>query len=475
MDLAGPRPGMAPPKIASIAVLPLANLSGNTNEDYFADGMTDELIATLGGISSLRITSRTSVQQYKKTDKTVPQIARELGVDAILEGTVMHADGRVRITAELVSAGDRELWSNNFESDERNVLLLQDEMAREIADDIKVELLPAERAHLAEAGAIDPEAHDDYLKALLYYYRETPGDLPKAIQHLRHALQLNPSYAEAYALLAACDYDSSQSRQGNIPNDLAAQEAKAAALKALSLNGKLAEPHVVLGAVAEGQEWDWAAAGSEFKRAIELDPNLVTARVGYAWHLAYTGHPNAALKESDRAAELDPASSYTVSHQALIPYFTRHDDRAIENARKGAEMFADDPSFYGILAAAYQAKGMYAEAVAAWQQELKLQGAKRATIAALGHAFEAGGIRAGWRWWIDRLRSKERAGEPSDAYHIAAYYSLLGEKEEAFQWLDTMYATRGQGLPLAHIDSRFDNLRSDPRFQKLMARLNFSP
>ena len=475
MRFTGLRPAMASPKIGSIAVLPLANVSGDPKEDYFADGMTDELIATLGEIHSLRIISRTSVQQFKRTDKTVPEIARELHVDAILEGTVMHAGGRVRITAELVSADDRQLWSDNFESEESNALLLQDEMAREIADSVKIQLQPGEQARLAGAGAgaIDPAAQDAYLEGLFYYYKETSGDLPTAIHYLERAVQLDPNYAEAYALLAACYYDNSQSRWGNVPNAVAAQQAKTTALKALALNGSLAEPHVVLGAVAEGQEWDWAAAGNEFRRAIELDPNLVTAHVGYAWHLAYVGHPNEAVHQVNRAAELDPVSSYALAHRAEILFRTRHYNQAIEQARKAIELFPEDPEFYSTLGLAYQQKGMYAEAMEAWQTELKLQGEKPVIVAALENSFKKGGIRGVWRWRLNRYGAKRWAGSQGYGYAMAAYYSLLGEKDRALDLLERLYAERGQDVALAKIDPCFDNLRSDPRFRALMARLNF--
>jgi len=473
MGSSGSRSDVTLPKIDSIAVIPLPNLSRDADQDYFADGMTDELITTLGKVQSLRVISRTSVQQYKKTTKTIPQIARELNVDAILEGTVLRSGGRVRITAELVNSADRQLWTDNFESDERDVLLLQDEIARAIADEISVQLQPKERARLAEAASIDPKAHEAYLEGLFFYYQESPQSSSESIRYAQRAIQLDPSYAEAYALLAASDYDSSQSRWGNLPNDVAAQRAKADALKALQLKDTLAEPHVVLGAVAEGHEWNWAVAESEFKRAIEFDPNLVTAHVGLAWHWTFMGRHDDAIQEINRAVEIDPVSDYALEHQLFIWLYNKQYDQVIEHAPRAQEMFPDDPALYSLPGDAYQAKGMYTEAVSAYQQELQREGENASVVAAIGKAFKAGGIRGVWRWQLRRRLSQFHAGKGPEPVDIASRYSLLGQKDEAIQWINREYALRGQGMLFVRISPDFNNLHSDPRYQELMKRMNF--
>jgi tetratricopeptide (TPR) repeat protein len=348
---------------------------------------------------------------------------------------------------------------------------LQDEVARAIADEIKINLQPGEKASLAEASSIDPEAHDDYLESLFYYYRESSQDLPKAIEYVQRAIQLKPDYAEAYALLAACYYDSSQSRWGDVPNAEAARKAKATAVKALELNNSLAEPHVALGAVAEGQDWDWAVAESEFKRAIELDPNLVQAHVGLAWHLTFMRRGDAAIEEVNRAVELDPVSAYALGHQLLILFYNGKYDQVLEKARKDLELFPDDAGTYAMQERAYEAKEMYADAVTSWQQELKLEGESPKVIAALADAYKSGGIKGVWRWELDRLLRPQN-GRQLDETTIAALYSALGEKDKSFEWLEKEYVGRGQGLLILRLDPRLNNLRSDPRFQNLLKRMN---
>ena len=461
--------------IKSIAVLPLENLSRDPDEDYFADGMTDELIATLARVQSLRVVSRTSVRQYKKTNKPSRQIGRELNVDAIVEGTVVHSGGRVRITAELVEAAtDRHLWADNFESDERDVLVLQSELARAIVDEIHGRLEPQEQARLASALPINPKAHQAYLEGRFFYYRETNVDLPKAIQYTQRAIQLAPNYAPAYALLAACFYDSSESRWGDVPNAEAAQKAAATALKGLELDPSLAEPHVVLAAVHEAQDWDWAGAEREFRRAIELDPSLVNAHVGLAWHLIFMKRDAEAIQEMTRAMELDPVSAYTLTHEIFILYLARHYDEAIEGAHRLLELHPDELDTkwtYGVLAGCFEAKAMRDEEVAALQKEMVLAG-RAEDARALGRAYKAGGITGVWRWQLEKAKKDAARGE-ADPTGLASLYSLLGEKAKAFEWLERAYPRRGQDLLFVRVDPVYDNLRSDPRYQDLMRRMNF--
>ncbi len=462
-----------PAKIESIAVLPLENLSRDPEQEYFADGMTEALIAELGQISALRVISRTSVMQYKGAKKPLPDIARELNVDALVEGSVLRSGERVRVTAQLIGAKpERHLWVETFDRDLGDVLALHSEVAQAIARRIEIAVTPDERSALDRARPVNPEAHDAYLKGRFFSYKETRQDLPKAIQYTQRAIQIDPNYAPAYAELALCYYNSSESRMGDLPNAEAAQKARSTALKALELDGSLALPHSVLGSVHDGYDWDWAGAEREFKRAIELDPNFVPARVGYAWHLTFMGRRDEAIQAVNRAVTLDPVSKYTLAHQNAILYFTQHYDQAIQQARRWLEVFPDSPETYYRLGRAFEAKGMYDEAIAAYQKEMTLRGDDAKDVAALGRAYKVGGMRGVWRWQLERLKEEaaRRKVNPDD---FAVLYSLLGEKDQAFEWLEKEYARGGQGMVFVKVSPRYDNLRSDPRFQDLLRRMNF--
>jgi len=481
MEFAGSRHSLPVPKIESIAVLPLENLSGDPEQEYFADGMTDELIATLAKVRSLRVTSRTSAMQYKKTNKSMPQIGRELNVDAVVEGTVLQSNGRVRITAQLVHAPtDRHLWAESYKSEMRDVLVLQGEVARAIADEIQGKLQPEERARFAAASPVNPEAYQAYLKGRLFYYKAyytlTAEPLLKAIHYTQQAIQIDPGYAPAYALLAACYYDSSQSRWGDVPDTEAAKKARATALKALELDNSLADAHVVLGSIHDGVDWDWAGAEREFRRAIELDPNLVSGHVGLAYHLVFVGRSDEAIREINRAVELDPLSWYTFFSQNVILFLTRHYEQAIEQARNWLEIYPDSYLAYLCLARAFEAKGMYDEGVAARQKWMALAGEPADIVAGLGRAYKFSGIRGVWRYELERLTKKAPRGDLYGDYS-PRFNSLLGNKDKAIESIEKIYADPASremmfGFPM---DPRYDNLRSDPRFQDILRRMNIPP
>ena len=295
------------PKIESIAVLPLENLSGDKEQEYFADGMTEALITDLGKIGALRVISRTSVMQYKGTKKPLPQIARELNVDAIVEGTVQRSDNRVRITANLLHAPtDRHLWAETYERDLRDVLALQDEVARAIASEIQIKVTPNEQVRLASARPLNPEAYRLYLQGRYYFSKRTLPAFDKSVQLFQQVLEKEPSSALAYAGLAE-SYGITPFYGGALPK-VAFPKAKAAALKALELDGSLAEAHASLAFVLLYWDWDWLAAERELKRAIELNPSYVTAHHWYAEYLGAMGRHDQAIAEIKRAQELDPLS-----------------------------------------------------------------------------------------------------------------------------------------------------------------------
>jgi eukaryotic-like serine/threonine-protein kinase len=469
-------PGAHSTSIQSIAVLPIENLSRDPEQEYFADGMTDALITDLGNIGALRVISRQSMMQYKGSKKPLPEIAHELNVDALLEGAVVHSGNRVRITAQLIqSRPERQLWAKSYDGNLQEVLVLQGDVARAIADEIKVKVEPQEQARLANALPINPEAHDAYLEGLFFYYKETRQDLLKAIQYTQRAIEIDPNYAMAYALLAACFFDSGESRWGDLPNAEAAQKAVATAQKALELDNSLAEPHVVLGSVRTGHDWDWVGAEREFKRAIDLNPNLVQGHVGFAWLLVFMKRDAEAIQEVDRAVKIDPVSRYTLTHQGYILYLTRNYDQAIEQSQRRLEISPETPGPYHRIAMCFQAKGMYDEEVTALQKWMTLKGTKAADVAALGHAYKVAGIRGVWLWQLERVKEEAARSSKVDQTDLPSLYSLLGEKDKAFECLEREYPRRGQGMLFVAVDPVYDNLRSDPRYRDLMRRMNIPP
>ena len=460
------------PKIESLAVLPMANLSGDPQQEYFADGMTEALIAELGQIGSLRVISRTSVMQYKGAKKPLPQIARELNVDAVIEGSVLRVGDRVRITAQLIGVGpERHLWVRNYERDLRDVLNLQGEIAHTIADEVKANVTPDVQARLASARPVNPKAHEAYLRGKFFLNRFTEEDIQKATEYAQQAVQIDPDYAPAYGLLAESYWMSSQNAGGHLPDAEAAAKTKAAAMKALAIDDTLAEPHIALGEVLNFHEWDWAGSERELKRAIELNPNSALAHTEYAWCLLDIGRQDESIREAKRAVELDPFSELAIFALTSMYYYGRQYDQALEHSRKWLEMFPNSLAAYGKLTRILEANGMYDQEVAAWQKTMTLSGEKPEDVAALGRAYKGGGIRGAWRWDLERL--KRLAQEGRFGTGIAIRYAYLSEKDKALDWLEKGYEEHAPEMALIKMEPRLGSLRSDPRFQDLLRRMNF--
>ncbi len=460
------------PKIESIAVLPLENLSGDPEQDYFSDGMTDELITELGQISSLRVISRTSVMRYKGTRKPLPEIARELNVDAIVEGTVRRSADRVRITANLLHAPtDRHLWAESYERDLRDVLKLQSQLARDIAQQIRAKLTPHEETRLTRDRPVNSEAYRLYLQGRYYFFKRTLPAIEKSIQLFQQALEKDPNSALVYAGLSE-SYGILPSYGGALPKD-AFPKAEAAALKAVELDDSLAEAHAAQGLVLLYYDWEWAAAERELKRAIELKPNYVVAHHWYAEYLTAMGRHEQAFAEIRRAQELDPASPFLRTIGCHVYNWARRYDQAIEQCRKALEL---DPNFslaHGILAWSYFGKGMYEEAMAEFEEGGRLSGSDPALqlaqlYAAMGRRREALKI-------VKRVMGQQKPEEISPA-RLASIYAYFGEKQRALDFLEKAYEQRESILVfLKSFGPEFDGLRSDPRFQDLMRRMNFPP
>ena len=457
---------MAP--IKSLAVLPLDNISGDPEQEYFPDGMTDALIAELGQIGALRVISRQSVMRYKGSDKPLPEIARELNVDAVVEGSVLRSGERVRVTAQLIGATpERHLWAETFDRDLGDVLALHSEVAQAIARKIEIAVTPQEQTRLASARPVNPEAHEAYLKGRYFLRR---GDWQRAIEFAQQAIEIDPGYAPGYELLAFSYYESGWA--GVNPWREATRKARAAARKALEIDDTLAQAHSMLAVAQYIHDWDWAGAEREFKRAIELNPNLAEAHGRYALYLMTVGRPDEAFRMANRALELDPMSPIMNQWLTILYRNARQYDQAIENGRKVIEILPNSPDMYLELSRNYEAKGMYDEAIAARQKSMTLQGESPEDVAALGHAYEVGGIRGAWRWQLERL--KERSTR-EDIFPVAfaRAYALLGENDQAFEWLEKGYEQHYPLMAYVKGDPGFDNLRSDPRYQDLLRRMNF--
>ncbi len=463
--------GRAAPKIESLAVLPLENLSHDPEQEYFADGMTGALIAELSKIRALKVISRTSVMQYKGAKKPLPQIARELNVDGVIEGTVQREGDQVRISVQLIHGPtDKHLWEDSYQREMRGILALQGEVARDIAQEIRVQLTPQEQVRLASTRSINPEAYDAYLKGWYYIIqfaneqREEP--IRKSIEYYEEAIRLDPGFAPAYADLSIA-YRILASDFGGREVD---PKAKAAALKALELDDNLGRAHMAVGSI-KLREWDWPSAEREFKRAIELDPSYPWAHTWYAFYLMIAENYERALAEHRRAEELDPL---VLAHKANIAWVydcARQYDQAIEQHRKTLALNPNAAWLHDRLGGAYVGKGMYEEALDEFQKGVKLSGGDPRYRASPAWAYAMAGKRAEALKILDEFKepSKRKFLKPFDR---ASIYAALGEKEQAFIWLEKTYEERSEALPFIHCDSEFDKLRGDPRFQDLLRRMN---
>jgi TolB-like protein/DNA-binding winged helix-turn-helix (wHTH) protein/Tfp pilus assembly protein PilF len=461
--------GHAPTAIRSLAVLPLENLSGESSQNYFSDGMTDELITDLAQISALRVISRTSVMVYKGARKPLPQIARELHVDAVVEGTVLRAGDQVRITAQLIDAStDKHLWSHSYEGELRDTLALQDRVARAIAEEIKISLTPREQAALKSATVVNPQAYESYLKGRYFWSKRTAEGLKVALAYFNQAIEEDPNYAQAYSGLADTYALLGDWQYAAMTPKEAYPKAKAAALKAVTLDNALGEAHNSLAFLLDGFDWDLDSGGKEFRRAIELNPGYATGHHWYAWHLALLGRYDEAIAEMKKAESVDPLSLIINADLAELLVLAHSYDEAIGQSRKTIEM---DPNFamaHDQLAEAYLQKHMYAEAIPELQKAVQLSSGSPMCLANLARAYAFSGQRDEATALLSDLKTSSTPGF-SHASEVAAIYASLGDKDQAMNWLEKGYAERFN--PGVLIRPRFDPLRSDPRFQRLVQRV----
>ena len=457
------------PVIRSLAVLPFESLPNDASQDYFADGMTDELISDLGQISALRVISRTSVMGYKRARKPLPQIARELNVDAVVEGTVLRSGDQVRITAQLIEASaDKHLWSQSYEGELRDALALQNKVARAIADQIRISLNPQEQAALKTAKVVNPEAYVSYLKGRYFWNKRTGESLKVALAYFNQAIEEDPKYAQAYSGLADTYALLGDWQYAVMTPKEALPKAKAAATKALELDSALGEAHNSLAFCLDGFDWDFDAAGKEFLRAIELNPGYATAHHWYAWHLALLHRYDEAIVEMKKAENLDPLSLVINADLAELLVLAHSYDESIQQSRKTIEM---DPNFglaHNHLAQAYLQKHMNEEAVVELQKAVQLSGGSPTCIANLARAYVASGKRSEAEKLLSDLKKRSNPSH-SLASEIAVIYVALGDTGQAVTWLNKGYEERFN--PGVLLRPGFDPLRSDPRFGDLVSRI----
>jgi len=457
------------PHIDSLAVLPLENLSRDSEQEYFADGMTDALITDLAKISALRVISRTSVMHYKKTEKTIPEIARELNVDAIVEGSVQSSGNRVRVTAQLIrAASDQHLWADSYERDLGDVLGLQDEVARAIARQIQIKLTPEEQVRLATSHPVDPAAYQAYLKGRYHQNKRAATDIQKSVEYFQQSIDKDPAFALGYVGLA--DSFGLLSVYASVDPEQTTAKARAAANKALELDETLAEAHTSLANILVSYDRDWKGAGREFRQALELNPGYATTHYSYGFsYLLPQGKAEEAIREMKRALEIDPLSLIINANLGDTYRLARQYDLAIEQCRRTLEMDSHFAVAHAALGRTYEQKGMYQEAISEFHAAL-LGIATTQPLAGIGHAYALSGRRTEARKVLEQLKdiSKRSYVSPFD---FATVYVGLGEKDQAFAWLDKAIQAHSFPVIFLNVDPRFDSLHSDPRYLALLRGL----
>jgi TolB-like protein/predicted Ser/Thr protein kinase len=458
------------PTIRSIAVLPLENLSRDPEQEYFADGMTDALTTELSKIGALRVISRTSAMHYKGTNKTVPEIAKELNVDGIVEGSVMRSGNRVRITAQLIHAPtDQHLWAETYERDLADVLRLQSEVAQVIVQRIRVQLTPQQQARLGSAPGVNPGAYEAYLKGRFYETTnfDTEQEIKKTQSYFEEAVQKDPSFALAYIGLADCYRTLGDFRW--LPPQDAYRHAKEALRKALELDETLGEGHTTLGWLSWRYDWDWRTAEKEFNYALEVNPNYWHGHAVLALYLGWLGRRAEALAELAKLREVNPA--WSSDEESAIYYHLRDYQAMMEVSRKQVASHPNDWLGHYFIGVGYEGSGRRLEAIPEYQKAVELSHGDTDPTAALAHAYAASGRRAEAEKILHDLLRQSKTAYVSP-YMIATIYAGLGDKERAFEFLEKAYQERSSDIPyFLKADLRVDTLRSDPRFQGLLRRV----
>jgi TolB-like protein/DNA-binding winged helix-turn-helix (wHTH) protein/Tfp pilus assembly protein PilF len=461
-------------KIHSLAVLSLTNMSGDASQDYIADGITEAITTDLAKFRSLRVVSRTSAMQYNGRKKPLPQIARELHVDAIVEGGVMRSGGRVRITAQLVkAANDRQIWAESYERELRDVLVLQNEIAGDIAERVEAQITADDRQRLATARVLDPTAHEEYLKGRFFWNKRTESGYMDAIDHFQRAIQIDPNYPEPYAGMADAYALLGSLGGASIPRREAMNNARSSARKALALDPTLAEAHTSLAFVLMHYNWDFAAAEKEFLRAIDLNPSYATAHQWHAINLTATGQVDAALTEIRHAQELDPLSLVISADIGEFLCFARRYDDAVTQLQNTLKM---DPNFllaHLALVAAYHYERKYPQAEAHARKAVELAPTSVWAQGSLAKSYALGGQKQKARAAMASIEHSAHGRE--DAHNLAIIALSLGDKDLAFHWLQVANQERSGSLILLKVVPDYDPIRSDPRFVSMLRSVGLEP
>jgi serine/threonine-protein kinase len=463
-------PGNSSEKRIMLAVLPFDNLSGDPEQEYFSDGLTEEMIAQLGKLQPRRlgVIARTSAMHYKGSRERIDQIGRELSVGYILEGSVRRQEGRVRITAELIQVADQTpLWTESYERDVAGVFAVQDEVAGRITRSLALELLPSQQVLPHGAATTNPAAYDAYLKGRYNLSNVTAEHLKKAMTYFQKAVELDPNYAPAYAGLADYYWGTDE-----LPPRVAMPKAEGYALKSLELDDTLSEAHTALAAIRFFGNRNWLVAEKEFRRALDLNPSDAEAHRLYSLYLIALGRADEAFGEIQLAQDLDPLSLNINTSRGWVLYYARQYDRAVEQCRKTLDVDPDHVSAHDCQGESYLAKGMYEQAIAELQQAASSNDPVR--VVALARASATAGKRNEARELLDRLTEISRRSY-FPPYLLAGVHVALGERDQAFVWLEKAYTEGDAYLVHLKVDAALDPVRSDPRFQDLLRRLGFPP
>jgi TolB-like protein/DNA-binding winged helix-turn-helix (wHTH) protein/Tfp pilus assembly protein PilF len=465
-------PGGPLKRIRSLAVLPFENLSGDPDQEYFVDGMTEALITTLAKISALRVISRASVMRYKGIRKPHSEIAQELNVDGVVEGSVLRVGKHVRISAQLLHASfDGHLWADSYERDLRDVFALQAEVAQAIAAEIRIQVTPRERKRLRQVRRVNPKAYEAYMLGRFFWNKRTPEGMTKSLVYFQQAIEQDPSYALAYAGLADAYVGLGFAFHEIASPREVMPKARAAVKKALEIDESLGEAHATLAFISTIHDYDWKAAERSFTRALALNPGNAKVHHLLAAYLSYRGRLNEAQEEIERARETDPLSLPINSHAASLFYFQRDYDQAIKQSRRTLDLDVTFPNAHLILSLSYQQKAMYADALAEAEKAASFSGRSAASLGCIGGCYAAHGRPSEAKNIIKELQELSKRQHVSP-FVIAWVYVNLHDRDAALEHLEQAYAERSTYLPHIKVDPSLDFLRSDPRFQDLLRRMN---